>query len=55
MLTLPKANTPPILHTQYSILSAYFCTFAQAADRFAPLHEREAVIIIYSSAPAGRS
>ena len=55
MLTLPKASTPPILHTQYSILSAYICTFAQAAGRFALLHEREAASIIYSSAPAERS
>ena len=36
--SLPKAITPPILHTQYSILFRHLCTFAQAAGRFALLH-----------------
>jgi len=31
--SLPKTSTPPILHTQYSILFRHICTFAQAEGR----------------------
>ncbi len=31
--SLPKAITPPILHTRYSILLRHLCTFAQAVGR----------------------
>ena len=51
--SLPKAFTPPILNTRYSILSRHICTFAQAVGRFALLHRRLAQASLSSSNASG--